>query len=687
MPTPISRGHLLESKVVPNFFLVRTKTVATSVLAAAVLSACSSGSDSAPSNRSAIASYCPYVTTPKAYSSPMTVTGSAKYQYRHDGNGVIPDGTNAVKLIPGSSVSSVSATVASNGVSQTITASCSGTCTPTAAAIALVSAIGTAINTFGAPLYNSGIKAVGQTEVGVYRSSGTGAVTIAPVTNTEPTNARPIRFAEVRATGPSGEIVQCAETDASGNFSMSLPNDGQSYTVSVLSRSSNSSNTAYIMNNPTDNVPYALNKTVQSTSGAALSFLAPASGNLEGGAFNILDQIANSQSYMRSQTATCTSTFAQCTPFTSAPLVFTYWSPGISPGIYYGISGPISFYLNGDRELYILGGENGNTTASDMDHFDNSVIVHEYGHFIEDQFGRPNSPGGSHNGNAIIDPRLAWGEGWANYFQAAVTGTPYYRDTKGYVNCGSGCSTTVAFNEPLESSAGSTQDNPSILGEGNFREFSVSRFLYAVTKINGFSEIWTVLNGSAGMRSVSDSYKSIGRFHVIQSTTTGRSPSAWATAQSNEKQRPNFTDYATRVSTASGCSPTSTAMTVERASGDNGSFAKADQLRNNDFYAYNHGGGTLSVGLEWSGTSAVDLDLYIYKPGYTYGDSSSSSMAAADETETNTLSGAASVSPNLPAGTYMINVMAFTGKLTTGSSRTINYQLKINGQLACPSAL
>ncbi|MEK7356871.1 MAG: hypothetical protein AAB250_10505, partial [Bdellovibrionota bacterium] len=180
------------------------------------------------------------------------------------------------------------------------------------------------------------------------------------------------------------------------------------------------------------------------------SLVASATGSLVGGAFNILDQILNAQEYLRTKTSGCSGTFGDCSAFTTAPLVLVYWTPGLSPGVYYGISGGISFYLNDDKELYILGGISGDTEVSDMDHFDNSVIVHEYGHFIEDQFGNPDSPGGSHNGNSVIDPRLAWGEGWANFFQAAVTGVPYYRDTYGHVVCSSGSSCTGAnFNEFL----------------------------------------------------------------------------------------------------------------------------------------------------------------------------------------------------------------------------------------------
>ncbi len=128
-------------------------------------------------------------------------------------------------------------------------------------------------------------------------------------------------------------------------------------------------------------------------------------------------------------------------------------------------------------------------------------------------------------------------------------------------------------------------------------------------------------------------------------------------------------------------------MAIKASNGDNGSFASSDLFNNNDFFVVDHAGGTLSVQLQWSGGNAADLDLYVYKPGYAFGDSSSSSMAASDAAESSSTSGVASVSPNLPAGTYMINVMAYTGIYGSVGTYNTSYTLRINGQIACPAAL
>lgn len=649
-------------------------------LSLATLSACGTHIDDSSSNKQPVAAYCPYVTSPRSFTSSMTVTGTARYQYRIDGNGMVPDGTNAFKPVT-VGTSPITTSLRINNVP--VSSLCSSDCTLTNIVQKLVTDIN---NTSGL----GGVKAHGLSAVGLYRPSGAGAMAVTNLSNLAFIDANPIRYAEVRVTNAAGDIVQCAETNASGQFSLSLPNDGAAYRVSVLARSSNASNTAYVMNNPTDNQPYALTQTVQSTSGAALNFLAMATGTLEGAAFNILDQIAKTQEYLRAQTANCNNVgsanyFQGCRPFTVAPMVYAYWTPGIAPGTFFGSNSGASFYLNGERELYILGGKNGDTTVSDMDHFDNTIIIHEYGHFIEDQYGRPDSPGGTHNGRYIIDPRLAWSEGWANYLQATVTGIPYYRDTSGYVatGCGTDCSESLGFMEPLQADTRWVMhDLASDDGEGNFREFSISRILWAVTRSTSpFAEVWSAIAGNNGMRYNNNEFNSVSSFHVAR--ISNANATNWTTALSNEKHRPNLTDYTTPLTVSASCSPATVAMPITKESRDTGSFATADQFHSNDFYVYQHTGGALSVQLAWSGSDAADLDLYVYKPNYVFGDSTT--MAGKDDSQSNSTSGAASVSGNLAAGTYLINVMGYTGIYGTLGVRNTTYSLSINGVRACPA--
>jgi hypothetical protein len=679
-------------------------------VAFAALSACTFKPEDSSSNRAPIADYCAYVASPRTFTDGITVSGTATYQYRNDGNGAIVDVGNTFKpdITPNTALT-YKMTV--DGKSATYTCSSGATCT----LLNVVSGLSTALNTAlcngvanvtnpsscspKPTFYTHGVTAIDVYPINGIDGSSTPSVTgLQNVTAQAP---RPIRYAEVQITAADGSIVQCTETDGSGNFSAQIPGDGAAYNVNVMARASNSHNTAYIMNNPNDNVPYKITASVQSLTSTSVNLKALASGAMEGGAFNILDQILNAQEYLRTTTAGCGTNgngtyFQGCIPVQTIPVVYTYWTPGLTPNVYYGDNSPISFYLLGQRELYIGGGADGDTTNSDMDQFDNSVIVHEYGHFIEDQFGKPDSPGGSHSGQYVIDPRLAWGEGWANFFQAAVSGVPIYRDTQGSVTCGkSSCATSVAFLEPLEDGTPFSvykSDIPSTSGEGNFREFSVSRVLWSIiqTSVSQFSEVWTALNGSSGMRVSGDNFKTVTRLHSIHEGIAGKK--SWSTPLTNELQIATFNDYATPLDMT--CSSSSISMQVYRDYYDDGSYEDSNQFRHNDFYLYNHAGGSLPVSLTWSSDKGVDLDLYIYRAGYTFG--GASSVLAYDIRDANgstsgsaiKTTGSASVSPNLPAGVYMINVMAATGSMSRGSligTTNVTYSLNVANHAACPA--
>ncbi len=661
------------------------------------------------STRAPIADYCPYVAAPQSFTGGITVSGAATYQYRNDGNGAIVDNGNTFKPNITSASDTFSMTV--NGTTANFSCSAGTTpCTLLNVVNGLVSALNTQLCAAANPTHPSVCStkppfyAHGVTAIDIYPTNGvdgSGSQSVTGSSNMTAQGPRPIRFAEVQITSSNGTLVQCTETDGSGNYSAQIPGDGGLYVVNVMARSRNNKNTAYVMNNPNDNVPYKLSANVQSVTSTSVNLKASAKGSMEGGAFNILDQILNAQDYLRTSTANCgtsgQSTFLQgCNPVTVVPLVYTYWTPGLTPNVYYGDDSPISFYLIGKRELYIGGGADGDTTNSDMDQWDNSVIVHEYGHFVEDQFGSPNSPGGSHSGQYVIDPRLAWGEGWANFFQAAVSGVPVYRDTYGSVTCGSAsCATGAAFIEPLENGTpfnGYKTDVPTTTGEGNFREFSISRVLWSIIQpsVSQFSEVWTALNGVSGMRVVNDNFKTVTRLHNIhQNFASQTNKKDWSTPLTNEKQIYQFTDYATPLDLT--CATSSITMSVRRDSYDDGSFSLSNQFRNNDFYIYDHPGGVLPVSLTWSGSGSVDLDLYIYKADYVFG--SSRSILAYDMRDANGSSngsatattGSASVAPNLPAGIYMINVMAATGSMTSGSSQTTTYSLSVANHAACPA--
>lgn len=118
-----------------------------------------------------------------------------------------------------------------------------------------------------------------------------------------------------------------------------------------------------------------------------------------------------------------------------------------------------SFY-SGDQ-IYILG-----TANSDTDEFDQHVLVHEWGHYFEDNLSRSDSVGGRHSPNESLDMRVALGEGFGNAFSGMVLSDSVYRDSGG----ASQANDLLSFN--LETNA--------FVNVGWFREASVQTILYDI---------------------------------------------------------------------------------------------------------------------------------------------------------------------------------------------------------------
>jgi hypothetical protein len=102
-----------------------------------------------------------------------------------------------------------------------------------------------------------------------------------------------------------------------------------------------------------------------------------------------------------------------------------------------------SFYTRGDPEdddcvdgraiddgIYILGSFV--SGSGDTDEFDQHVIAHEFGHYVEDRLvQRSDSIGGEHGGGDRLDLRVAFSEGWGNAYSGMTLNDPVYRDSSG----------------------------------------------------------------------------------------------------------------------------------------------------------------------------------------------------------------------------------------------------------------
>jgi len=212
-----------------------------------------------------------------------------------------------------------------------------------------------------------------------------------------PKPARFVGIAVYRGEEPT-PLVE-GETGSDGTFELSFDaTGGDLVNITLVSFSDNAARPiAVVKRLATDyhafeSAPFAAGVvTSQDVTATAASMTAPA--------FNVYDQMVDAMAAIN-------------TAYNPTPRPVTvYWSPGSQDGTYYT-----------NRTIHLLGG------PEDDDGYDDTVILHEAGHYTEDMEGRSDSPGGAHGGG-VDDPRLAWSEGFATYFAMVVSKKPVYIDT------------------------------------------------------------------------------------------------------------------------------------------------------------------------------------------------------------------------------------------------------------------
>jgi hypothetical protein len=256
----------------------------------------------------------------------------------------------------------------------------------------------------------------------------------------------PIRYAEVAVYDSKNKLVQCGSTDAQGYLKalngysdLQIPKIPGSYSVRVLARShidlaapiSSPGKPTFKMRLSikediyTQRVHYivgsAYSNGVDDISNLNIKAFARQTDSLaiEGGAFNILNSIQIAYEFIQFNTGAVDTTCLN-------EKLNVFWKVGFNPRQYIepeknpGNLPNGSFYIKEQKTLYITGGKLGNMSIETANHFDDFVIMHEFAHFVEAQCGQLESPGGNHSIVVRVDPRLAWAEGWANYFAAQV---------------------------------------------------------------------------------------------------------------------------------------------------------------------------------------------------------------------------------------------------------------------------
>ncbi len=283
---------------------------------------------------------------------------------------------------------------------------------------------------------------------------------------------KPIRAAMIELQNGSGKVLASGNTTATGGYSFTVPVNSSFKLVikAALGGNPAAPDTQVVDNTSGDGLAvYALFLSGSTgTKDIVRNFNADSgwdgstySGKRAAAPFAILDTIYQAQQFVLAADSGI-----------SFPPLLVNWSKNNKPVTPVDIArGDIrdSHYNPKNGNLYLLGAEN-----LDTDEYDAHVIVHEWGHYFMDKFSRSDSLGGVHVVGDILDPTVAFDEGFSNAISAMVLNDPVYVDTKGKAQS----EFTSVMN--VEADAVSKTDvNPEgIFLDGPYSEVSIQELLY-----------------------------------------------------------------------------------------------------------------------------------------------------------------------------------------------------------------
>lgn len=262
----------------------------------------------------------------------------------------------------------------------------------------------------------------------------------------------PIRLALVQVRSESDNAVLASgATDADGRYSIRYESPGNVYVV-ILALASDARYDVTVRDCPLQDCGGIGNV----YAGRTQAFAPNAPPNLEGvliteangaGAFNIFDVFIRGIDF-------AWASFNQ-----KPPAVTGQWKAGSNTACGTSCFSPSS------QTVFILG------TARDTDEYDDPVLGHEFGHFLEHAFSRSDSPGGFHDGSPT-DPRLAWGEGYGTYVGGEIFGSSVYLDSSA-----SGVSVTDINATGFRARSGDPRGQSQLMSE-----FVVAEILWKMSK-------------------------------------------------------------------------------------------------------------------------------------------------------------------------------------------------------------
>ena len=441
----------------------------------------------------------------------------------------------------------------------------------------------------------------------------------------------PIRNARIEVLSRSSQsIVSVSQTDQAGHFEVPVSFDAN-LTVRVVSRLRTAG--LRVADNTNLNAIYPISIDIdgrQPNLGVVLADTSRVSG-----AFNILEIVQRANETIRG-----------ADPSIDPPPLTIFWSTKNTRrtgNIAQGFVGT-SFFNVANNTAYILGDRN-----DDSDEFDDSVIAHEYGHMIAARFSRDDSPGGETHLGDVLDPRVAWSEGWANFFSAVVRNDSIWRDDSGP----SGVN-VYRFDLRDRIPAG---DRP-----GYWSETSVGTLLWELYEGSDstgnvrypFSEIWTAFSDLRNDRFVYLPY--------FLEHFAARYPAAIDALQAVAQLR--SIDFRANVR-PSVTMPFPRPMAGNTVTGyvDSVTPHRTNLMQSSHYWSFTTTGGAASIRMDITGLgpagnpNANDLDIFLMDMNGRLLDRSDRGLNGQSEL----------ISIRLPAGTYVVEVRGFYIKAETGN--------------------
>lgn len=459
----------------------------------------------------------------------------------------------------------------------------------------------------------------------------------------------PIRNARVEAVDTiSQSVVAVSETDSRGRFTIPVPAN-PNLLIRVVSRMR--SFNLRVADNTNSSALYGISTAVDGRQAGA-GLLLTDTTRLSG-AFNILEVVQRAN-----------ATVKTADPNLVPPPVTIFWSTRNTKTFgnsAQGLIGTSEFFITSNT-AYILGDR-----STDSDEYDDAVIAHEYAHMLAAKFSRDDSPGGQHSVGDMLDPRVAWSEGWANFFSSVVRNDAIWRDSYGPNG-------TQVLRYDLEDNSLAGDPKP-----GYWSEASVDTLLWDLYDDHAdpgdnvqfsFAQIWRAFTDLTNDRFV---YLPYFLDHFVNRVPSSVNDVVAMAQIRNIDYQPSGQPSVT--------SPFPTSISVGGVANgyvDSFTLGRNNLITSSHFYTFTTLGGSTSIRMDITGTGPGgrsdknDLDLFLMDANGRVIDKSDTGLDGQSER----------VSDKLPPGTYVIEIRSYytkgeTGKVVYNSG---DYRLSVFGQ-------